>query len=127
MCGITGKIYHDPQRPVEPAVLEQMCHRLVHRGPDEWGTHLDGNAGLAMRRLSIIDVAGGRQPIHNEDGTVWTVYNGEIYNFQELRRDLIARGHRFYTQSDTEVIVHLYEEHGPDFPRYLNCMFAVAL
>ena len=127
MCGITGKIYRDPERPVERAVLEQMCHRLVHRGPDAWGTHVDGNVGLAMRRLAIIDVAGGQQPIHNEDRTVWTVYNGEIYNFQELRRDLAARGHRFYTQTDSEVIVHLYEEHGPDFPRYLNGMFAVAL
>ena len=127
MCGITGKLYYDPDRPVERSVLEAMCQRLVHRGPDDWGVYRAGNVGLAMRRLAIIDVAGGHQPISNEDGTIWTIFNGEIYNFQELRQRLQARGHHFSTHTDTEVIVHLYEEHGEDFPRHLNGMFAIAL
>ena len=127
MCGIAGLLYHDSSRPVEEAALQRMCHTLLHRGPDDWGLHLDGAAGLGMRRLSIIDLATGHQPIHNEARTVWTVYNGEIYNFADLRRQLEGRGHRFYTASDTEVIVHLYEEYGPDFPRHLNGMFAIAV
>ena len=127
MCGIAGKAYRRPERRVEPAALEAMCHSLAHRGPDDWGLHLDGPVGLAMRRLAVIDVDAGRQPIANEDGTVWTVYNGEIYNYLELRRELEARGHRFATRSDTEVIVHLYEDHGLDFVRALNGMFAIAL
>jgi asparagine synthase (glutamine-hydrolysing) len=127
MCGILGKVYHAPDRPVERETLTTMAATLVHRGPDDAGFYVDGNVGLAMRRLSIIDVATGRQPICNEDRTVWTVYNGEIYNFQELQRELQRRGHRFYTGTDTEVIVHLYEDHGLDFVQHLNGMFAVAL
>ncbi|MFN8482633.1 MAG: asparagine synthase (glutamine-hydrolyzing) [Anaerolineae bacterium] len=127
MCGIAGKLYYDPTHPVDEAELHRMCHTLVHRGPDDWGAHVDGALGLAMRRLAIIDLATGHQPIHNEARTVWTVYNGEIYNFPELRQRLAARGHTFYTASDTEVIVHLYEEYGADFPRHLNGMFAIAL
>ena len=127
MCGIAGKLYRDPARHVEPDVLEAMCQTLVHRGPDDMGVYLDGPVGLAMRRLSVIDVDAGRQPIHNEDRTVWTVYNGEIYNFAELRQELEARGHRFSTRTDTEVIVHLYEERGLDFVQALNGMFAIAL
>ncbi|TMQ25759.1 MAG: asparagine synthase (glutamine-hydrolyzing) [Candidatus Rokuibacteriota bacterium] len=127
MCGIAGKLYLEPGRPVEREAVEAMGRTLAHRGPDDEGLYVHGNVGLAMRRLAVIDVASGRQPIHNEDRTVWTVYNGEIYNFAELRRDLEARGHRFYTRTDTEVIVHLYEEEGPDFARALNGMFAIAL
>ena len=127
MCGIAGKIYHDRERAVEAETLAAMAQSLWHRGPDDDGSYLDGNAGLAMRRLAIIDVEGGRQPIHNEDRTVWTVFNGEIYNFMELRRELEARGHRFYTRTDGEVIVHLYEEHGLDLPHDLNGMFAIAV
>src|SRR5438034_309129 len=127
MCGIAGKVYLEPHRGVEPDALAAMCQALVHRGPDDYGVHLDGNVGLAMRRLAVIDVNTGRQPIHNEDRSVWTVYNGEIYNFAELQRELEARGHRFYTRTDTEVIVHLYEEQGLDFVRSLNGMFTIAL
>src|SRR2546422_212118 len=127
MCGIAGKVYHQQERPVEPEALAAMCETLVHRGPDDKGFHLNGNVGLAMRRLSIIDLNTGKQPIHNEDGTVWTVFNGEIYNYPELRRELEALGHRFYTRTDTEVIVHLYEEYGLDFVHHLNGMFAIGL
>ena len=127
MCGIAGKLYYDQTHPVDEAGLLRMCHTLVHRGPDDWGLYMDGPVGLAMRRLAIIDLATGRQPIHNEARTVWTVYNGEIYNFPELRHRLEGRGHVFYTHTDTEVIVHLYEEYGVDFPRHLNGMFAIAV
>jgi asparagine synthase (glutamine-hydrolysing) len=104
-----------------------MCHTIVHRGPDDEGIRAQGPAGLGMRRLSIIDLAGGHQPIHNEDQSVWVVFNGEIFNFLELRSELEARGHRFYTHSDTEVIVHLYEEMGADCVTKLRGMFAIAL
>ena len=127
MCGIVGKLYQQQDRPVEGEALVAMCETLVHRGPDDEGFYLNGNVGLAMRRLAIIDLDTGRQPVHNEDRTIWTVYNGEIYNFPDLKRDLEASGHRFYTPSDTEVIVLLYEEYGLDFVRYLNGMFAIGL
>lgn len=104
-----------------------MCATIAHRGPDDEGVRASANVGLGMRRLSIIDLAGGHQPIHNEDKTVWIVFNGEIYNFPELREDLVKRGHRFYTHSDTEVIVHLYEELGSDCISKLRGMFAIAL
>jgi len=104
-----------------------MCQTIVHRGPDDEGVYAEGPVGLGMRRLSIIDLAGGQQPIANEDQTVWVVFNGEIYNYRELRPDLEAKGHRFTTNSDTEVIVHLYEEFGADFPEHLRGMFAIAL
>lgn len=104
-----------------------MCQTIVHRGPDDEGIYTHGQVGLGMRRLSIIDVAGGKQPIHNEDGSIWVVYNGEIYNFPELRSELEGKGHRFYTHSDTEVIVHLYEEMGADCVKKLRGMFAIAL
>src|SRR5437016_4274739 len=104
-----------------------MSATLVHRGPDSDGSFVDGGVGLAARRLSIIDLAGGDQPIANEDGTVHVVQNGEIYNHEELRRELEAAGHRFRTRCDTEVLVHLYEEHGDDFARRLRGMFAIAL
>jgi asparagine synthase (glutamine-hydrolysing) len=104
-----------------------MCQTLFHRGPDDEGIHVDGPVGLGMRRLSIIDLAGGHQPLCNEDGTVWVVFNGEIYNYRELRPDLEARGHVFATNSDTETIVHLYEEYGADFVQHLRGMFGIAL
>src|SRR5439155_16522485 len=100
---------------------------LVHRGPDDEGFYLGASAGLGMRRLSIIDLQTGHQPVRNEDGSVWVVFNGEIYNFRELRRDLEHRGHRFYTGTDTETIVHLYEEHGLRCVEKLRGMFAFAL
>src|SRR5437660_3097264 len=127
MCGIVGKLYPQAERPGEPEALRAMCESLVHRRPDDAGYYLEGNVGLAMRRLSIIDVDTGKQPIHGEDRDVWTVFNGEIYNFPELRRELEARGHHFYTHSDTEVIVHLYEEMGADCVKKLRGMFAIAL
>jgi asparagine synthase (glutamine-hydrolysing) len=104
-----------------------MAAAIRHRGPDDEGFYFKENVAMGMRRLSIIDLATGRQPISNEDGSVWVVFNGEIYNFPELRERLLARGHRFSTHSDTEVIVHLYEDHGDDLVDHLNGMFAFAL
>src|ERR671932_1413207 len=115
MCGICGMASLDGARPPDRDVLEAMSAALVHRGPDSDGLVVDGPVGLAARRLSIIDLAGGDQPIANEDGSVHVVQNGEIYNYRELRAALSRRGHRFATRSDTEVLVHLYEDHGPDF------------
>jgi asparagine synthase (glutamine-hydrolysing) len=112
---------------VDASDVRRMCQTIVHRGPDDEGIYAQGPVGLGMRRLSIIDLAGGRQPIHNEDQSVWVVFNGEIYNFPELRRELEARGHCFYTHTDTEVIVHLYEEMGSDCVKKLRGMFAIAL
>ena len=128
MCGISGKLYFDPARPVERDVLERMNAVLAHRGPDDAGIHCDGPIGLAHRRLSIIDLSpAGHQPMSNEDGTIWIVFNGEIYNFQSLRPELLRRGHRFRSNTDTEVILHLYEEHGTDCLRFLRGMFAFAI
>jgi asparagine synthase (glutamine-hydrolysing) len=125
MCGIAGKI--DFREPVDSLLLERMCDVMVHRGPDGRGIFNAQGAGLAMQRLAIIDVARGQQPMFNERRSVAVVMNGEIYNFVELRRELAARGHRFSTHSDTEVLVHLYEEHGADLCRHLRGMFAFAL
>jgi asparagine synthase (glutamine-hydrolysing) len=126
MCGIAG-IANLDRRPVAVGDLRRMCAALSHRGPDDEGFYLAPNVGLGMRRLSIIDLATGRQPVCNEDGTVWAVFNGEIYNFKELRRGLEARGHSFYTATDTEVIVHLYEERGAGCVEDLRGMFAFAV
>ena len=126
MCGIAG-IAGKADDAVDAGDLHRMCQTMVHRGPDDQGVYTRGPVGLGIRRLSVIDVAGGHQPIHNEDESVWVVCNGEIYNFQELRRELESRGHRFYTHSDTEVIVHLYEEMGADCVKKLRGMFALAL
>src|SRR5580765_1196476 len=112
MCGIAGYLNVDPLQPADGSVLRSMTDALVHRGPDDEGFHVGDGVALGMRRLSIIDLETGRQPISNEDGTVWVVFNGEVYNYRELRDDLVARGHRFRTRSDTEVLVHLYEERG---------------
>lgn len=127
MCGIAGVLTLPGGDRLDPGLLARMTDTILHRGPDGQGHHVDPPVLMGMRRLSIIDVAGGDQPIGNEDGTVQVVFNGEIYNYRELRAELERLGHRFRTRSDTEVLVHLYEEHGDDFPRYLNGMFAVAL
>jgi asparagine synthase (glutamine-hydrolysing) len=126
MCGIAGILRFDGG-PVAPAELRAMTDAMVHRGPDDEGFYHGSGVGLGMRRLSIIDLATGHQPIGNEDGTVWVVCNGEVYNFADLRRALAARGHRFRTASDTEVIVHLYEDHGSRCVDRLRGMFAFAL
>ena len=118
----------DPARSVERDVLERMNAVLAHRGPDDAGIYCDGPIGLAHRRLSIIDLSpAGHQPMSNEDGTIWIVFNGEIYNFQSLRPDLLRRGHRFRSNTDTEVILHLYEDHGTACLRFLQGMFAIAI
>ena len=128
MCGIGGKLYVDPGRPVERGVLECMNAVLAHRGPDDAGIYCQGPVGLAHRRLSIIDLSpAGHQPMANEDGTIWIVFNGEIYNFLELRPDLERKGHRFRSGTDTEVILHLYEDHGPGCLQFLRGMFAFAI
>jgi asparagine synthase (glutamine-hydrolysing) len=127
MCGICGVFHFDRARDVDPTTLEAMNQRMVHRGPDDAGIYLSRNVGLAVRRLSIIDLAAGHQPVCNEDASIWLAFNGEIYNHGELRRQLVARGHRYRSQTDTETIVHLYEEYGGDCVRYLRGMFAFAL
>ena len=127
MCGIAGLLEHDRERPVRDDVLQAMVDILRHRGPDDAGTWTGPGIGLGSARLSIVDLATGQQPIRNEDGNVWVVFNGEIFNHAELRTRLQARGHRFYTRSDTEVLVHLYEDEGPGFLGELNGDFALAL
>jgi len=127
MCGICGMFYPDAQQRADRGVLSEMNAQIAHRGPDDDGFFVEGNVGLAMRRLSIIDVKTGHQPLSNEDERIWIVYNGEIYNHQELRADLEAKGHRYRTKSDTETIVHLYEEYGRDCVKYLRGMFAFAI
>jgi asparagine synthase (glutamine-hydrolysing) len=127
MCGICGIATGERGGAVDPEAVRRMNARLVHRGPDSDGLFEEAGVALAMRRLSIIDLEGGDQPIANEDGTLTVVHNGEIYNYRELRAELERRGHRFRTHSDTEVLVHLYEEHGDDFLGRLRGMFALAL
>jgi asparagine synthase (glutamine-hydrolysing) len=127
MCGICGLISLDGSSPPDAEALAAMNECLVHRGPDSEGILIEGPVGLAMRRLSIIDLGGGDQPIANEDGRIHVIQNGEIYNFAELRRELERSGHRFSTRSDTEVLVHLYEERGPRFVEALRGMFALAV
>jgi asparagine synthase (glutamine-hydrolysing) len=126
MCGIAGEVTRARALP-DPAIVRSMTRRLVHRGPDGEGYHVADGVALGMRRLSVIDLVTGQQPIHNEDRSVWVVLNGEIYNFLALRSALERAGHRFTTQSDTEAVVHAYEEHGDDFPAALAGMFAIAL
>ncbi|MGI8886651.1 MAG: asparagine synthase (glutamine-hydrolyzing) [Gaiellaceae bacterium] len=127
MCGICGVVLTDRSRGVSETMLRSMCAAIEHRGPDDEGVFLDGAVGLAARRLSIIDLPGGHQPISNEDGTVTVTYNGEIYNYRELSEDLRARGHRFTTRTDTEVLVHAYEEFGAGLLQRLRGMFAFAI
>jgi asparagine synthase (glutamine-hydrolysing) len=127
MCGISGLFYFDPSRQAEEFLIDRMCRVAKHRGPDDAGIYLNGNVGLGFNRLSIIDLAGGHQPLSNEDGTVWIIFNGEIYNFESLHRDLERRGHRFRTRSDTETIVHAWEEFGENCVEKLRGMFAFVI
>ena len=127
MCGICGVFHYGPNQHADNAALLAMNQQIVHRGPDDYGTLVDDGTGLAMRRLSIIDLKTGHQPLSNEDGSVWIVFNGEIYNHAELREKLIARGHIYRTHSDTETIVHLYEEYGCDCVQHLRGMFAFTI
>jgi asparagine synthase (glutamine-hydrolysing) len=127
MCGICGKLNFDRDNEVSQQLLKAMADSIVHRGPDDDGYYLSGQIGLGFRRLSIIDLAGGHQPLSNEDGTVWIVFNGEIYNYQDLREALLKKGHVFRTKTDTEVIVHLYEEYGEAGVQSLRGMFAFAI
>jgi asparagine synthase (glutamine-hydrolysing) len=127
MCGIAGILEFGRDTRANPAALREMCRAITHRGPDDEGFYTDGAVGIGMRRLSIVDVAGGHQPISNEDGTLWIVFNGEIYNHLALREQLIARGHRYSTHSDTETIIHLFEEYGADCVQHLRGMFAFAI
>jgi asparagine synthase (glutamine-hydrolysing) len=127
MCGICGIFEYEPSGQISEEFVRRMTQTIIHRGPDDEGIYTAPGIGLGFRRLSIIDVAGGHQPISNEDGSIWVMLNGEIYNYTELRDDLLSRGHRFVTRSDTESIVHLYEEYGEDCFRRLRGMFAIAL
>jgi len=127
MCGITGIMQFGSSAPADPSALHRMCDTMAHRGPDDDGIYIAGSVGLGMRRLSIVDLATGHQPLCNEDGTIWIVFNGEIYNHAELRPRLEARGHVYRTHSDTETIVHLYEEYGRDCVQHLRGMFAFAI
>jgi asparagine synthase (glutamine-hydrolysing) len=126
MCGITGAFHHDGC-PVDPRILGEMCRAMMRRGPNDEGQLIDRGVGLGMRRLSIIDVAGGHQPISNEDGTLSIVFNGEIFNHESIAEGLRRRGHVFKTRSDTEAILHLFEEEGPGCLRHLRGMFAIAI
>jgi asparagine synthase (glutamine-hydrolysing) len=127
MCGICGMFLTEPGKRADRGVLAAMNRQILHRGPDDEGFFVEGNAGLAIRRLSIIDVKSGHQPLTNEDESIWIVYNGELYNHLELRQQLELRGHRYRTRSDTEAIVHLYEEYGRDCVKHLRGMFAFAI
>jgi len=127
MCGICGVFSFEPDTIVDKSVIQRMNNSIRHRGPDDEGYYQDEQASLAMRRLSIIDLNKGQQPISNEAGNVWVVFNGEIYNFKDVRAELQRRGHAFKTQTDTEIIVHAYEEYGDDCIKYFNGMFAIAL
>jgi len=126
MCGIVGIVRNDAG-PIDRDLLTRMNEAIGHRGPDDDGFYLNDRVGLAMRRLSIIDLKSGQQPIHNQNSTAWIVFNGEIYNYLELRKHLEELGHEFYTDSDTEAIVHAYDQYGTDCPKYLRGMFAFAI
>jgi asparagine synthase (glutamine-hydrolysing) len=127
MCGICGKVNFEREKHVPAQLLKRMADAIRHRGPDDEGFYASGPVGLGFRRLSIIDLDGGHQPLSNENGTVWIVFNGEIYNYVSLREDLLGKGHVFKTKSDTEVIVHLYEEYGPECLQKLRGMFGFAI
>src|SRR5215467_15675992 len=114
MCGICGQFNFTTGEPVDSLTIRRMTRAIAHRGPDDEGYFVSGSVGLGFRRLSIIDLAGGHQPMSDAEETVWIIFNGEIYNFQELRQDLESRGHRFRTKSDTEAIIHGYKEWGAE-------------
>jgi len=127
MCGICGKVGFATEQIVDPRIVERMRDTMLHRGPDDAGIYVAPQVVLGHRRLSIIDLSTGKQPICNEERNVWIVYNGEIYNYKELQRELVDRGHTMATASDTEVIVHLYEEYGAECVSRLRGMFAFAI
>lgn len=127
MCGICGKLNFDKNKDIDKSLIKKMCDTIVHRGPDDEGYYINKNIGLGMRRLSIIDLNTGHQPISNENQKIWIVFNGEIYNYRELKQDLIKKGHQFKTGSDTEAIIHLYEEYDVDCLKLLRGMFAFAI
>src|SRR5512143_1663894 len=127
MCGIAGILEFGRDARADAASLRAMCGIMAHRGPDDDGFCTDGQAGIGMRRLSIVDLTTGHQPISNEKGNLWIVFNGEIYNHLALREQLLARGHEYRTHSDTETIVHLYEEYGRNCVQHLRGMFAFAI
>src|SRR6266704_6162417 len=127
MCGIAGLLELKRNAQANSAILRQMCDVMAHRGPDDEGIYTQDRIGIGMRRLSIVDLATGHQPMSNEDGSLWIVFNGEIYNHQSLREPLIARGHSYRTHSDTETIIQLYEEYGKDCVQHLRGMFAFAI
>ncbi len=127
MCGIVGK-YNLNQESVSPELIKRMCDKLIHRGPDDSGIYVDGNVGLGHRRLSIIDLSeSGHQPMSSQDKSIWITFNGEIYNFQELRKDLISKGYSFKSHTDTEVIIYLYQEYKEKCLDYIRGMFAFAI
>ncbi len=127
MCGITGKIHFDFFNKIDPNEIKLMAESIYHRGPDDEGFYINNNVGLGFRRLSIIDLKAGHQPLSNEDGSIWIVFNGEIYNYQELQENLVKQGHIFRTKSDTETIVHLYEQYGTECLKFLRGMFAFSI
>jgi asparagine synthase (glutamine-hydrolysing) len=127
MCGICGQMYSERGRRVDPAIIERMCQRITHRGPDDQGVYVSGHLGLGSRRLKVIDLETGHQPMTNEDESIWIVFNGEIYNYRSLREELEKRGHSFRTKSDTESILHAYEEFGEKCLEKLNGMFGLAI
>lgn len=127
MCGISGLYYFDSKRAVTNSLLVRMRERSAHRGPDDSGLYRNGNVGFGFNRLSIIDLSGGHQPMSNADGTVWIVFNGEIYNFKELQGTLTRAGHHIRTRSDTETILKAWEEYGEDCVLHLRGMFAFAI
>ena len=128
MCGICGVLHVDPQARADAGLVEAMTQSLVHRGPDDAGVYADGPVALGNRRLKVIDLSPkGHQPMANDDGNLWIVYNGEVYNFLEVREGLSARGHRFRSKTDTEVVLKASEEYGEKFLDHLNGMFALAI
>ena len=129
MCGICGvvQIGGEPRRVLAPGVLQRMANVMTHRGPNDSGAYVADGVALGVRRLSIVDVAGGHQPIANESDRVWAIQNGELYNHSAIRRDLESKGHRFRTRCDTEILPHLYEEVGPRLPEQLRGMFGLAV
>src|SRR5206468_3974256 len=127
MCGIAGQFNFQGREPVERETIVRMARSIAHRGPDDEGFFIAGPVGLGFRRLSIIDLAGGHQPMSDAEETVWIIFNGEIYNYRELRAELQSKGHRFRTRSDTEVIIHGYKEWGTEVFNHLNGMFGLAI
>ncbi len=127
MCGIAGIINHNASNPISESTLRDMLALLQHRGPDQFGIYQDDECGLVNTRLSILDLSGGQQPISNQDQTLWIVYNGEIFNDLPLKKELLAKGHQFQTTTDTEVVIHLYEEYGPKFLQKINGQYAIAI